>query len=655
MWATASTKQVQERKRDIDKEAKAPGSTVPSAALAAIELSTDVRGLRKGFLSDLYSDRNGGRRLWQAGLATLVLNGKVRETLGTGGGAVSFSGVGSVEEERRRTVTLGANDAPPQFSAPSGQREDTELERQATQTMRNGKNTLLVGDDIDHLCIGTLAADKQQQLLLLSREERTLGKIFVRMKSQQVPLGDGGDSGSFEEQYWCCDDLANEIKALPELSKQRAGTAEEEPEPVVALEQRVPSVIALMILLGGDTTSYLYHPYTRSLAVYLAHAEFVGALTRPPTAQEEAEGWPLAVDKEAATRLFKLLYACRNPGAIDRWTSLPLSERSTALRGMSYFDLEQKVARCVFPLTMRFMPKWTLLVQHILRAQHRLRTWYNADLSAPLDVRLLGFVVVMKPPATAMVDGGVERLEAPTEAAVAARCADGWVVDRVEPNIAPVNTTLTEYFGPVFPADVLLRGAKARAPRSAEGASAEKLARAPLLASARARMKPTSLLKPRMDHMVAVAVAFKAYEGGSVRELTALRKSMKGSGNASLVFNNLVLSRKGKSFPWTEMGAPEDSAAEGVVSEGEDEDDAEAGADADVVSDEDEDAAAEVDEDLALGELFESVVAAVGTEAEELVDEIDDAASDADARAVAEARMEAHLGRRARALPERYR
>ncbi len=46
----------------------------------------------------------------------------------------------------------------------------------------------------------------------------------------------------------------------------------------------------------------------------------------------------------------------------------------------------------------------------------------------------------------------------------------------------------------------------------------------------------------------------------------------------------------------------------------------------------------EEDEDLALGTLLESVVTAVGTEAEKLVDEIDDAASDADARAMTESR-----------------
>jgi hypothetical protein len=247
------------------------------------------------------------------------------------------------------------------------------------------------------------------------------------MTSQDVPLCVGSNSGSFSEEYWCCNDLATQIKAYPGFSKLRAGTTEE----VVAFEYRVPSVIALFILLGGDTTSYLYLPYAKSLEWYLSHAEFVGALVRILTEEELREGWPLVSDEEAVKRLFKMLYACRNPDAIDRWTSLPLPERYAALRDTSYEDLESKVARCVFPLTMRFMPKWALMVQHLLRAQHRLRTWYNADLSAPPDVPLVGHVVLMAPPSGTMDEDGIQRLEAPTEAAVAVRSEEGWSVMRV--------------------------------------------------------------------------------------------------------------------------------------------------------------------------------------------------------------------------------
>ena len=83
------------------------------------------------------------------------------------------------------------------------------------------------------------------------------------------------------------------------------------------------------------------------------------------------------------------------------------------------------------------------------------------------------------------------RLEAPTEAAVAALCVEGWSVTRVEPNVAPVNITLAGDFRLV-----LLRGTEGRAPRFAERARTEYARRAPELAEARARMKPQSPRKP---------------------------------------------------------------------------------------------------------------------------------------------------------------
>jgi len=396
---------------------------------------------------------------------------------------------------------------------------------------------------------------------------------------------------------------------------------------------------------------------TKSLEWYLAHAEFVGALVRTPTEEENREGWPLSLDEEAVKRLFKVLYACRNPRAIDRWTSLPLPERYAALRDTSYEELERKVARCVFPLTMRFMPKWALMVQHLLRAQHRLRTWYNADLRSPPDVPLVGHVMLMAPPSGTMDEGGIEKLEAPTEATIAARCEQGWSVMRVEPNVAPVNTTLAEYFGPVLPPEVLLRGTKARAPRSAERARIGREKRAPLLAEALARMKPQSPHEPTKPHMVAFAVALKVFEGGTARDLATLRESMNSAQNARAVFVELVLSRGESGFPWREMGAPEknecggsfgsdsDSDYNAVENEAVEDDEEEAAVDCEAA----EDAADEEGEDLALGALFDSVVTAVGAEAEDLVVEIDDAASDADALAVAEARIEAGLGLEQRA------
>ena len=55
--------------------------------------------------------------------------------------------------------------------------------------------------------------------------------------------------------------------------------------------------------------------------------------------------------------------------------------------------------------------------------------------------------------------------------------------------------------------------------------------------------------------MVAGALAFEVYEGGSARDLAALRQSMNTAQNARAVFDALVQSRGDCGFPWREMGA----------------------------------------------------------------------------------------------------
>ena len=84
----------------------------------------------------------------------------------------------------------------------------------------------------------------------------------------------------------------------------------------------MPSIVALFNLLGVDTTSYLYLPYTKALTWYLELIEFVGSLVRLPNLEEASEGWPLVLDDGAVKRLFIALYPCRNPTAIARWTSM---------------------------------------------------------------------------------------------------------------------------------------------------------------------------------------------------------------------------------------------------------------------------------------------------------------------------------------------
>ena len=120
------SKRMEERKRDLEKLDKVTaGAAVPSESFEGVERVTDVSGRPKGFASRMYGDRNDGRLLWQKVLGELVDNGELRKALGARTSDVSFSGVGSSEDERKRTITLEAGNATPQKSAPSAQREDT--------------------------------------------------------------------------------------------------------------------------------------------------------------------------------------------------------------------------------------------------------------------------------------------------------------------------------------------------------------------------------------------------------------------------------------------------------------------------------------------------------------------------------------------------
>jgi len=171
------SKQMQERKRDLEKlEKETAGASVPPTSFESTELNTDV--------------------------GTMVGNGSLSEALGAGRNEVSFSGVGSSEDERKRTITLGAGNVTPQLSAPSDQCKDTEAIRQAVATNNKNENAMVEGADTDFFLIGTLAVDKQQQLLVLPGEERTLGKLFVRMTRKQAQINVGGSSNSFSEEYW---------------------------------------------------------------------------------------------------------------------------------------------------------------------------------------------------------------------------------------------------------------------------------------------------------------------------------------------------------------------------------------------------------------------------------------------------------------------
>jgi len=292
-----------------------------------------------------------------------------------------------------------------------------------------------------------------------------------------------------------------------------------------------------------------------ALSSYLIYAAFVKSLVRNPTEEEKSAGWTVMIDEDAVKRLFMVLYACRNPTAVSGWTSTIVSERIAELRKLSYMDMQKTVASVVFPLTMRFMPSVALAKQHMNRAQHRLYTCLHAGQSAPPDLPIVGFTVILARN-EAVVEGVMDddaadnggskiSLEAPTQAEVEALCADGNHVEKVIPIIARENTTLTELFGNEIPMDVLLRNSKARGPRASEKMAALKLKLAPLLALARKKMEAVPVQESTMPQMHAVVVAFKAFKGGSSRDLSGVQRSMKGLTNATTVFSTLVSSREG--------------------------------------------------------------------------------------------------------------
>lgn len=604
------SKRLQEQKRD-DKKVAGPKHH------QAFTLGVLPGDTPRAFLPGLYQDREKGRLEWQAALGKLVKSGdettrsKLHAALGSNG-HVSFSGVGECEDERMRSIHLNVSDLLiMEISSPSFQREDTNLFHESAPTLKRGGNVIISADDTDLLLIGMLGMNVLGHGLSRTSAqgaEARLGSLFVKTTAQMV---DNGSGGKFEEQFICCDEVGKCITAHPALS-------------CIATEFRVPSVVAECIILGGDTTSYLYLPYSKSIGCFLEYAEFIGFLVRSPTEEEALQGWPICIDSDAVERLLMVLYASRNPTAIDRWTSLSMPERLSTLRNLRYVDMQKLVARTVFPMTMRFMPNLDLLRGHIGRAQLRLFQWMSAAEDKPPDVPLLGFVVILK-----NETGGSLRLQAPKDSEVRMRCTQGFTIHRVEPEISGTNTTIAELLGPEIPRDVLLRGCRQRKAASEDRAATKTAARAPLLAEARSRMQATPPKKLTVSLMVAVVVAFNASEGLSTKELMLLRKNMKGVKNATAEFDRFKASEeaKGTGIPWAKMGAPEEGMAADGQPLNEDAEVDSGSSDSDDSDSSEEDFEDEEEENHALDSLVDAVTTAVGEDAEEVLNAVADAPS----------------------------
>ena len=327
----------------------------------------------------MYGDREW-RLEWQAALGEFLTGEewRVQRDLSLGNiGVVSFSGFGSCEADRQRTLTLRCVQGIRivEVSEPSVQREDTQLLLEACPTLQHGDNVEIRSIDTDLLLIGISAINR-----LLAEGGGRLGILFIRTSVQEVDIG---NERTFKEELFCCNDLVLSIQEHASLNS-------------FPMYLRVKCIVGLMILLGGDTTSYLYLPYALALDWYLLHSEYVGCLVCAPSESESALGWSLRFDNDAVVRLMKLLYACRNPAVLSGWTSLVPTERSLRLTEISYESLEKLVAREVFPKTMRFMPNLDVLRAHSNRALHRLQTYDHCLLRHAPDLPLIGFSAVMR-------------------------------------------------------------------------------------------------------------------------------------------------------------------------------------------------------------------------------------------------------------------
>ena len=148
----------------------------------------------------------------------------------------------------------------------------------------------------------------------------------------------------------------------------------------------------------------------------------------------------------------------------------------------------------------------------------------------------------------------------PTMAVVTAQIVEGWRVTRVEPIVDCVNRKLSWYFGDEDPAELLIRRKKEKKPtaESAELASARQEKNKLMLAGARDRLKPGSKLRPTVPQMNAVVLAYKKHKGATQREISDVRKRIKGKENTAIMFQTVVRNCAENGIPWMEMGAPEE-------------------------------------------------------------------------------------------------
>lgn len=359
---------------------------------------------------------------------------KVAKVMGNEG-TIQFAGYGENDDQRMSTFQIVCSSHNPKLEEvaelKSNCLEDTNQVAIAKKSLNEGKNVVIVVEDgdlpqIGVLNVGTALMESEDENLIVD-DTIIKGNLFIKMTQQSITI----DGKTIMEEYINCNELSQSMinHSGFELANINIG-------------ERVPSVIALMILLGGDTTSYLYLPYTKCLQWYLRYTDFVGSLVRDGNENEKSNGFgKWVIDMEAVVRLMILLYALKNPKALPSWNSLPHHEQISHLKNLTYSQVQKVVAKSNLPKIFRYMPSLDNLHEHVNRAILRLHTWlYAFDRNVP-DVPMLGFKVILKK------EELIEKRLAPTNNEVAILINNGYKVESVEAIFHEINTTHVEMFG----------------------------------------------------------------------------------------------------------------------------------------------------------------------------------------------------------------
>ena len=502
----------------------------------------------KNYAVDNYLNRSG-RAAWQREFGNFlstndtVTEEKIIEAIGGNNknfsGTVGIAGVGLTREDRQMVTYLSVDKSLPKprlirwTDDSSIYLEDINMAYLAFLNLKKGKNVIIVVEDTDLISICILLIDwiRHSKLNLSA-------SLLLKVSEQNIKLANGS---TFVEEYINCSELAQCIFNNPSCAE-------------IEERFRVPSIVALNILAGGDTTSYCYLPHNKLMEWYWEYIEYVGSLVRYPNEDESVKGYTLMIDEAAVERLFKLGYACKNVTVIPRWTSLSKGEKLIALRDTTFFGLQCSVATKRLARIIYYMPNIENLRLHIFRAQGKFHQWIHVHYGRVPDVPLTGFDVHLTHP-----DHVIDTvLRQPTYAIVLSYESNNYVVSKVTP-ISVINTKHSELFPNGGPSATDVINAQGSVPNTSTCLTDNELK---ILREARTRVESKSKLT--VPQMKSIVLGYHLQTSEVSKEsFKALRKSL---GNkletVKAAYDALILTMDIDNMPWELMGWIETEDAE---------------------------------------------------------------------------------------------